>query len=161
MVWGPQLLYIMHNSPQWIPRRWFTRIDSLFRSLIWKKKVARIRLSTLQYDKDQGGAAVPNPKFYFLASQMQHLCGMGRANDNDSIDTLLRAGSGSASVLASLEAGFPHLPRAAPTVVLLGKLWSMVRSTLGVSGFLVDTPLWNNLNLMEVFRLHGLEISRD
>lgn len=37
MVWGPQLLHIMHNSPQWIPRRWFNRINNLFRSLIWKK----------------------------------------------------------------------------------------------------------------------------
>lgn len=44
MVWGPQLLYIMHNSPQWIPRKWFNRIETLFRSLIWRKKVARIRL---------------------------------------------------------------------------------------------------------------------
>lgn len=119
MVWGPQLLYIMHNSPQWIPRRWFMHIDTLFRSRIWKKQVARISLSTLQYGKDLGGAAVPNPKLYFYASQLQRLNGLGSHCDSDLVDGLMRTGTSVSSMLAGLEVGLSHLPQTAPTVILL------------------------------------------
>lgn len=161
MVWGPQLLYIMHNSPQWIPRKWFNRIETLFRSLIWRKKVARISLSTLQYGKDRGGAAVPNPKLYFYASQLQHLSGLGLLNDFDSVENMLRTGTLNTSVLAILEAGLLHLPQTAPTIVLLKKLWSTVKSKLQVLGFLAETPLWNNPNLAEVYKLEGFQLWRN
>ena len=38
----------------WISNKWFKRIDTQMRELIWKKKVARISLTTLQYGKDRG-----------------------------------------------------------------------------------------------------------
>lgn len=75
MVWCPQLLYILHNSTQWIPHRGFIRIEMLFRFLFWNKQVARIRLSMLQYGNYHGGLAVPNARLYFYASQLQHLGG--------------------------------------------------------------------------------------
>lgn len=71
MFWGPQLLYILHNSTMWIPLKWFKKkIDSLFCILLWKGKIPRIKLSTLQLPKDKGGLAVPNAKMYFIASQL-------------------------------------------------------------------------------------------
>lgn len=36
MIWMPQLLYLLHNSPVWICKKWFNKIESLFRELIWK-----------------------------------------------------------------------------------------------------------------------------
>lgn len=44
MVWAPQLLYIFHNAPIWIPHKWFTQMDAQFRDLIWGNKSARISL---------------------------------------------------------------------------------------------------------------------
>lgn len=29
MVWMPQILYIIQNSPVWIPKHWFKKIDYL------------------------------------------------------------------------------------------------------------------------------------
>lgn len=61
MVWLPQLLYLLHNSPVWIGEKWFQRIQSLFRELIWKKGQARIGLQKLQCPATEGGLGVPHP----------------------------------------------------------------------------------------------------
>lgn len=136
------------------------RIDTLFRSLIWKKQVARISLSTLQYGKDRGGAAVPNPKLCFYASQLQHLSGLGSPGESDPIDGLLRTGTSITSVLAGLEVGLPHLPQTAPTFILLKKLWTTVKNSLRVSGIFAETPLWHNPNLGEICNLEGFQLWR-
>lgn len=68
MIWMPQLLYQLHNSPVWIGMRWFKKIETLFRELIWKKGQARISLQILQLPIKEGGAAVPHPRSYFLAA---------------------------------------------------------------------------------------------
>lgn len=75
MVWAPQLLYALHNAPVLIPKFWFTSIDSKYRKLLWKYGVARVKLTTLQYPKDQGGLVVPHSLTYFLATQLQQLTG--------------------------------------------------------------------------------------
>lgn len=46
---GPTNTYALHNSPLWIPRKWFTCMDTQFRKLIWKKQSARIKLTMLEY----------------------------------------------------------------------------------------------------------------
>lgn len=75
MIWMPQLMYILHNSPVWIGRDWFVKINSLFRELIWRKGQARISLQTLQRPTREGGLAVPHPYRYLLVAQLQHLGG--------------------------------------------------------------------------------------
>lgn len=75
MIWLPQLLYVLHNSPIWLYKKWFPRIETLFRELIWKGGPAKIRLSTLQLQKQEGGVALPHPFSYYLASQLQYLGG--------------------------------------------------------------------------------------
>lgn len=42
MIWMPQLLYVLHNPPIWVPKQWFQKIDTVFRALIWKKGLSRI-----------------------------------------------------------------------------------------------------------------------
>lgn len=54
LFWAPQLLYVLHNSPMCIPLKWFKKIDSLFRVLLWKGQIALIKLFTLQLPKDRG-----------------------------------------------------------------------------------------------------------
>lgn len=55
MPWMPQLLYLLHNSPIWIHRKWFKKIDTMFRDLIWKGGQPRISLQTLQLSTRGGG----------------------------------------------------------------------------------------------------------
>lgn len=59
-----------------------------------------------------------------------------------------------------MEAGLQHLPQTAPTVILLKKLRSTVRSSLKILGFLAETPLWDNPNLAEVYKLDGFQTWR-
>lgn len=70
MIWTPQLLYILHNSPIWITLFWFGKVESLFQGLIWWKKQSRIKLTSLMLAKDEGGLAIPHIKSYFLAAQI-------------------------------------------------------------------------------------------
>lgn len=65
MLWLPQLLYLMHNSPIWIQRKWFKKIDTLLRALIWKGGQPRKSLQILQLPTQDGGLAVPHPRSYF------------------------------------------------------------------------------------------------
>lgn len=78
MILMPQLLYILHNAPIWIPAYYFHRTHRLFRELIWRTNYARIKLETLQRAKNDGGLAIPNAWLYFIASQMQHFAGWSR-----------------------------------------------------------------------------------
>lgn len=75
MIWMPQLLYVLHNSPVWIGKKCFFKINTLFRELIWRKGQARISLQTLQRPVREGGMAVPQPYNYFLATQLQQIGG--------------------------------------------------------------------------------------
>lgn len=104
MIWAPQILYILHNTPVWVSQQWFKKIDSLFRILICKGKQPRISLPILQLSKDGGGLAVPSARFYFLASQMQH-SGWGTLNAQDPIQVPLMSRSTKYRLLAQLEAG--------------------------------------------------------
>ena len=111
MVWAPQLLYIFHNSPVWISNKWFKRIDTQMRELIWKKKVARISLTTLQYGKDRGGLAVPHPKTYFLATQIQQLAGWEREGGEDPNRNMVTGTDPSLKAASHLEMGLPSMPQ--------------------------------------------------
>lgn len=73
MIMMPQLLYMLHNTPTVIPLKKFCIINSIFRSLVWQSKPARIKLEQLQRPKEAWGLALPNPWLYYLASQLQHI----------------------------------------------------------------------------------------
>lgn len=105
-VWAPQLFYVFNNSPVWIQRSRFARIDSLFRELIWCKIAARISLSTLQYGKDQGGMAVPHSRAYYLSSLLQQLAGWGHVDPLDPITNIIIPHGAGDFALTHLEAGF-------------------------------------------------------
>lgn len=104
MLWAPQLLYVFNNSPIWIPRKWFSRIDSKFRPLIWHNKTARISLSTLQLGKDQGGLTVLHLRHYFMASQIQHLGAWSLKDPLDPICNLLMLWGSPSPALTFLQA---------------------------------------------------------
>ena len=155
MIWAPQLLYIFHNAPVWIPHTWFTQIDAQFRSLIWGNKVARISLSSLQLAKDQGGMAVPHARYYFVASQLQHLGGWGEEDAEDPIRLLVVPCGSELSALSHLEAGLTHLSGSLPTVRLLNSLWKYTRALLRIKGICSFTPIWDNKYFTELLKLEN------
>lgn len=75
VIWMPQLLYFLHNSPCWLPLEYFKTINGIFCECIKKRRTRRIKLGVLQHPRDSGGLAVSNQWLYFIATQLQHLAG--------------------------------------------------------------------------------------
>lgn len=161
MVWATQLPYVFHNSPMWISNKWFKRIDSLMRGLIWKKKKARISLTTLQYGKDKGGLAVPHPKMYFIASQIQKLAGWGKDAGEDPVINLFVMSSPSLKAASHMEMDLPSILYSTPTSVLLRKVWQEFQKAEALKGPLPFTPLWNNPRYPELQELQGFSPWRE
>lgn len=75
MIFMPQFLNVLHNTPIVFPLKIFRVVNSLFRLLLWNTHPPRIKLEQLQCPKDGGGLALPNLWLYYLAEQLQHLIG--------------------------------------------------------------------------------------
>lgn len=153
MIWAPQLLYIFHNSPIWITHKWFSQIDTQFRDLIWGNKPARISLNSLQLPKDRGGTAVPHARYYFIASQIQHLSNWWGIDSADPIRSLLIPKDTSFSALSYLDAGLVHMSGSLPSIKLLNTLWKYIRTHFKIHGICSFTPLWRNIYFKELFKL--------
>lgn len=144
-------MYILHNSPVWIGRDWFVKINTLFRELIWRKGQARISLQTLQRPAREGGMTVPHPYRYFLAAQLQHLGGcesLGAANASGKI---MLVGSPHKSLAGALEAG--SLRCELPTHKMVGKVWQSVKRDMGYKGLTEFSPIWHNKQLQELLAI--------
>lgn len=147
----PQLLYVLHNSPVWIGKKWFKKIDSLFRELIWKGKQARIRLGVLQLPTQEGGFALPHPESYFYSTQLQQLLGCGIPKGGTPNGKLLLLSSTHNTIIEALEADAFH--DKFPTIKLIIKLWKTVKKKMGYGALTAYSPIWNNHNLQEVLKI--------
>ena len=103
----------------------------------------------------RGGLAVPHPKTYFLASQIQQLAGWEREEREDPNRNLVTGTAPSLKAASHLEMGLPSMPQAAPTGTLLRKVWGELRKTVGTEGVLPFTPIWNNPRYAELQDLVG------
>lgn len=120
----------------------------MFRDLIWKGGQPRISLQTLQLSTREGGMAVPHPRSYFLAAQLQHL-GMGPPDLEGDINRgLMIEGAPRKTLTEVLEANSFILRT--PTVKLTINVWKTVEAMKGMGGMTKCTPLWNNKNLREL-----------
>lgn len=147
MIWMPQLLYVLHNSPIWLYKKWFQRTDTLFREMIWKDGPATIQLSTLQCQKQEGGVALPHPFSYILASQIQHMGGCNFGGQEVGRKRLLQ-NTPHDSIVEALEAG--SFPSGLPTLNLMMRVWDTVKVILKYDGLTEYTPLWENSKLGEL-----------
>lgn len=64
----PTLLYLFLILPVRVPDPQFTAWDKLISRFIWAGAMPRIRLKTLQLDKENGGLALPNFGEYYYAA---------------------------------------------------------------------------------------------
>lgn len=161
MIWMPQILYLLHNAPVWLPQRFFYKINGMFRSLIWGKRPARIRLQALQLAKDEGGLAVPDPAVYYLAAQLQHLRGWEDAASVESSAQILRCHFDSNYLFEVLDSkGFVSNSRKFPTLNLMHRLGWRIRDMYDVQGCSPYTSIWNTPWLPELHKLSGFEAWR-
>lgn len=143
IIWMPQLLYLLHNAPVWVPQRFFYKVNSLFRNLIWGKGAACIRLQTLQLAKDEGGLAVPDPALYYLAAQLQHLRGWDDSTSSDAGTLILRSYFHKINLYEVLESkGFQVNSKMYPTLSLIHKLWWKLRDMYDIPGSTSYSSIW-------------------
>lgn len=69
----PKLNYLFTMIPALPTLTWFKSLDSIITKFYWKNKTPRIKLSTLQKPKTQGGLEAPHLYHYFLANQLQNI----------------------------------------------------------------------------------------
>lgn len=101
--------------------------------------MARIRLYTLQLQKQEGGVALSHPISYFLASQLQHVGGCDTEKGQWEGKMILQITPHN-SLVEIMEAGsFLHGP---PTLDLMIRVWEAVKKILGYIGLTEYTPLW-------------------
>ncbi|XP_059827437.1 uncharacterized protein LOC132395156 [Hypanus sabinus] len=73
MVILPKFLYIFQAIPIFIPKSFFTNVDSKISSYIWQNKNPRLGKTYLQKTKKEGGLALPNFRFYYWAVNIRYL----------------------------------------------------------------------------------------
>lgn len=69
----PRLLYVFLSLPITIPESQFSAWNKSISRFIWAGAKPRIKLTTLQLDKERGGLALPDLKQYYYAAQMRDI----------------------------------------------------------------------------------------
>ena len=64
---------------------WFKSLDSIINKYYWKNKTPRIKLTTLQKPKTQGGLSAMNFHQYFIANQLQYTFKWSHPQHSDSM----------------------------------------------------------------------------
>lgn len=86
--------------------------------------------------------AVPCPLMYYYLGQLQHFTGCDLERVADASKGLLLGPDSIYTALSHMEMVFPRVPTKCPTVQLLMKVWKGVRTTLGLTGYFRETPIW-------------------
>uniref|UniRef100_A0A3Q1CLT5 Reverse transcriptase domain-containing protein n=1 Tax=Amphiprion ocellaris TaxID=80972 RepID=A0A3Q1CLT5_AMPOC len=69
----PKINYLFSMIPFKPTSKWFQSLDSAIGKFYSKNKKAKIRLTTLQKNKSEGGLEAPNFMYYYLSNQIQYL----------------------------------------------------------------------------------------
>ncbi len=69
----PRLLYLFSSLPVRVPQSQFEVWDKLISRFIWAGARPRIKLRTLQIDKENGGIALPKFKEYYYTAQLRYI----------------------------------------------------------------------------------------
>lgn len=77
MILIPKIVYILLQLPLNMSSRILHKLDSIIFSFTSHNGTPRISTGVLQHPLCLGGAALPDFKFYFWASQLPHLCRWG------------------------------------------------------------------------------------
>uniref|UniRef100_A0A803JHH5 Reverse transcriptase domain-containing protein n=1 Tax=Xenopus tropicalis TaxID=8364 RepID=A0A803JHH5_XENTR len=157
MIYLPKFLYKLHNSPVWVTKKIFQRINSLLIPFIWANRTPRITWKALTAPLSDGGLALPHLHLYFLASQLYYAHAWIHTDGKDPGILILSHQAGSLEAVQNALYKKPSdYPKCPTTGTVPVKAWKVATSLLQcptppISPFL---PLWNNSNLPH---LQGLQ----
>ena len=149
----PKITYILSMIPIIPCQSWFKSLDSTITSFYWKNKTPRIKLSTLQKPKSQGGLNAPNFFHYSLAINLQYIYKWTHPTPSDSTwqeieETFCQNIPLSALPFCSISIK-QHpcfkISTISSTLTAWWKLYKITNATLSPSTL---TPIWNNLDLL-------------
>lgn len=69
----PRLLFFFQSLPVEIPKKQFDEWNRLISRFVWRGQKPRVRFSTLQLPKEQGGMSLPCLEDYYKAAQLRYL----------------------------------------------------------------------------------------
>lgn len=131
---------------------WFNSLNSIITKFYWKNKTPRIKLTTLQKPKLQGGLDAPHFYFYSLANQLQYIYKWTHPSHSDHTwldieQTLCK--DIQISDIPFLSQSIKRHPcfnalTIASALTAWWKFHKITNSTLSPSNF---TPIWNNPDL--------------
>lgn len=70
MILLPKILYVTQQSPIYLPRSLFSKINSILNSFVWREGRARMPWLAMQNPWDYGGMAVPDTRLYYFSAQL-------------------------------------------------------------------------------------------
>lgn len=131
------------------PPSWFKSLDSIISKFYWKNKTPRIKLTTLQKPKTQGGLEAPNSHFYFIAQQLQYIHKWRNPAQSDNTWTDIEqtlCKDIHISDLPFISRSITHHPcfknpAIATTLTAWWKFHQITNSTMVLNK---HTPIWNN-----------------
>lgn len=145
----PKINYLFSMIPTHPTLTWFKSLDSIITHFYWKNKTPRIKLTTLQKSKAQGGLEAPNFHYYSMANQLQYIYKWTHHTQSDIIWLDIEQ-----SLCKELNiADIPFLTKSikhhtcfnavtiASTLTAWWKFHQITNSILAPSNL---TPLWNN-----------------
>ena len=142
----PRFLYLFQALPVFIPRSFFSKLDTLLSSFIWGGKPPRIKKEYLQRARADGGLALPNFRFYYWAA---NICKIHCWAHNPELDWCkVEANSClNTSLLALITSNLPlstNQYSSNPIVVSTLRIWSQFRSFFGLRDLSLYSPIYNN-----------------
>ncbi len=145
----PKVNYLLTMISSQPSLHWFKSLDSIITKFYWKNKPPRIKLTTLQKPKTQGGLAAPNFHHYYLANQLQYIYKWIHPHQSDKAwlnieQTFCKTIP--ISDLPFLSHSIKHhqcfeITTISATLTAWWKFHKVTNSTLGPSK---STPIWNN-----------------
>lgn len=98
-----------------------------------------IGLEMLQEPKDAGRLAVPNPLYYYMAPQLQHLTAWHNSDFHDPIKYIFATLLSNNNLIECLEAGEFGALSQYPTHTLIDKIWCKTKLHLQYLGYMTFT----------------------
>ena len=142
----PRYLYLFQCLPIFLPKSFFTKLDSMISFFIWEGKTPRIRLPLLQRVRAEGGLGLPEFRLYYWAANIHKII-LWRSEPDNCWCRLEASSCVSSSIEALVCCPIPFAPSKFsnnPIVVSTLKIWNQIRKEFGWSLLTLSAPICNN-----------------
>lgn len=142
----PRFLFLLQCLPIFLSKSFIHMLDKMISKFIWAGKNPRVRRTTLQKSKSDGGLALPNLLFYYWAANLQKIHAWYNSPTLDWCtmeDASCHPSSLVALVCAPLSSRYPSYIKN-PIVLSSLKIWKQFRQHFKLSSPIPLSPICNN-----------------